>query len=310
MPDSMHLLDAGLPRFKGSESTEDKVAAIQNYLYMLLEELRYILRHLGAENFTAQGAQEVVEQALGADVEGISGGESNVFETIVANTIINNSFYTNEMYATYGEVADLTVWRLRTDYMRARNYLRGSRADLNYIDIHEEQMDFITGSVIGGPVQLTRDGMAFYWTDATKTRMTFLTTTAWPVMVYEYAEEVKLSIRFETITLTDETTTYAPVFILGAGDENGNSRGYLFKEQNDMILRYVDSGGGNTDIMLSDYVDAKHRRLASCSIDTVNGTVAYTVEGDEAEYSLTFVEDGDTVTYTWPDGFECEVTVT
>lgn len=306
MPDSMHILDAGLPRFKGTESTEDRVAAIQNYLYMLLEELRYLLRHLGKENFDEASLTELTDSIAEA------AADSDVFQTVIANTVIANSFYTTEMYATYGEVADLTVWRLRTDYMRAQNYLRGNLGDLNYIDIHEEQMDFITGSVKTPlrTAQLTRDGLAFYWTDESRTRMTCLEATEWPVTVYEYEEEVKLSIRFETITLTDGTSTYAPVFILGAGDENGNSKGYLFKRQNDMVIRYVDSAGEDVDITFSDFVDAKHRRLASCGIDTTTGEVTYTVEGDETEYGLTFVVDGDTVTYTWPDGFECEVTVT
>ena len=308
MPDSMHMIDAGLPRWSGGESTEEKVEAIQNYLFMLLEELRYLLRHLGAENFTRAGAEELVVQAL----EGGSLPEkTGLFETLIAETIINNSFYTNELYSTYGEVADLTVWRLRTDFMRAQNYLRGNLGDLNYIDIHGEQLDFITGRVKTPlrEMQLTRDGLAFYWTDETRSRMTCLQETAWPVMVYEYEEEVKLSLRFEEYTLSGGGSTYAPVLILGAGDEHGFSRGYLFKEQNDMILRFVDAAGGNTDVRLSDFVDAKHRRLASCGIDTTAGRVTYTLEGDETEYGLTFAAEGDSVTYTWPDGFECEVTV-
>lgn len=54
----------------------------------------------------------------------------------------------------------------------------------------------------------------------------------------------------------------------------------------------------------------KAQRLASCDIDTTAGTVNYTLEGDENQYGLTFVVDGDSITYTWPDGFECVVTIT
>lgn len=133
--------------------------------------------------------------------------------------------------------------------------------------------------------------------------------TDWPVMVFAYTELVKAQFAFEEYTTSQGTRTYAPVIQLGAGDENGNSKGFFLKEQNELILRYLTGSGEMTDIRLSDFVDAKHRRLASLDIDTTAGEVSYTVEGDENEYGLTFEVDGDTVTYTWPDGHTCEVNV-
>ena len=234
MPDSMHMIDAGLPRFSGGESTEEKVSAIQNYLFMLLEELRYLLRHLGKDNFTQAGAQEVVAQAVSGD--GSGGTTGNYFETLIAKTIlgdtvISNTVVTNELYANYGDVADLTVWRLRTDYLRAQNYLRGSRADVNYISIHDEQIDFITGTPSGGVEQLTRDGRPYYWTDEGRTRMTCQEPTPWPVMVYTCDELVKASFRFQSITTTQGVQTYAPVLVLGAGDQNGRNKAVFSKDQ-------------------------------------------------------------------------------
>lgn len=57
-------------------------------------------------------------------------------------------------------------------------------------------------------------------------------------------------------------------------------------------------------------ITAKPQRLKSCAIDITNGTVDYTLEGETNHYGLTFVINGDSVTYTWPDGFECTITVT
>lgn len=59
MPGSMHTIDSGLPRFQGAESTEDKVEAIQNYLFMLMEEMQYVLRNLGEENFNSSSLTEI-----------------------------------------------------------------------------------------------------------------------------------------------------------------------------------------------------------------------------------------------------------
>lgn len=309
MPDRMHMLDTGYPNFSGYEKTSEKVDAIQNYLFMLLEELRFLLRNLDLDNFNEQGIKDLAAEAAKA----LTDFDKNPqFESVVTNILYSNTVITNELYANYGEISDLTVWRLRTDYMRALNYLNGNTGDLNYIDIHDEEIDFNTAAVETPlrTIQLVRDGLYFYWADADHSRMTCVETTPWPVRVYAYKEMTKLTIRFQTITLTNGTTTYAPVITLGAGDENGNSKGFIYKRQSDLLIRYLTSAGEYTDISLNDFVDAKHRRLASCIINSGTGTVAYTVEGDNTVYGLTFTENGDTVTYTWPDGHTCEVTIT
>lgn len=56
-------------------------------------------------------------------------------------------------------------------------------------------------------------------------------------------------------------------------------------------------------------ITAKPQRLESCDIDIDQGTVHYKLEGDQRTYGLTFVVSGDSITYTWPDGFQCEITI-
>ena len=70
MPDRMHTLETGLPSFSGYEETEEKVDALQNYLFMLLEELRYLLRHLDAENFSESGLEALAESVAEAALAG------------------------------------------------------------------------------------------------------------------------------------------------------------------------------------------------------------------------------------------------
>lgn len=57
-------------------------------------------------------------------------------------------------------------------------------------------------------------------------------------------------------------------------------------------------------------ITAIPQRLKSCDIDIDGGTVDYTLEGDTKHYGLTFTLDGDSITYTWPDGFTCVITIT
>lgn len=56
-------------------------------------------------------------------------------------------------------------------------------------------------------------------------------------------------------------------------------------------------------------ITARPQRLASCDIDIDNGTVDYTLEGDSNTYGLTFSISGDSITYTWPDGFTCTINI-
>ena len=51
MPTNFSALDQNLPRFTGDETTERKVQVIQDYLYQLLEALRYAMNNLDTRNF-------------------------------------------------------------------------------------------------------------------------------------------------------------------------------------------------------------------------------------------------------------------
>ncbi len=306
MPDRMHMIDTGCPNFSGYEKTEETVEAIQNYLFMLLEELRFLLRNLDADNFNDAGLADFAEK-LAAALE-----KNPVFDSVVTNILYSNTVVTGELYADYGDIADLTVWKLRTDWSRAQKYLRGDTSDINYVTIHDEQIDFITATPETPlrTIQLYRDpSTPCWWADDTRTRITVMEDTGIPVKVYAYRELTKLSIRFQTITLTNGTTTYAPVITLGAGDENGRSKGFIYKRQNDLLIRYLTSSGEYTDISLNDFVDAKHRRLKSCAINKSAGRVNYTVEGDSTAYQLSFSVSGSTAAFTWPDGHTCEVSI-
>ena len=259
-----------------------------------------------------------------------------------------DAVFTDSLYAETGDVAELTVDRLSTS-RRIRKYILQDASDDNYIKIQDNYVQWVTGSVPmanallcedGTPI-LTEDGdlilleegngyaveqaenrygEPLYWqrepvshtvdgypTDADGKQI-YATTdvTDWPVMVYRYLELVKMEEAF-----AQQGGLYQPQIVLGAGDNNGNSKGYIYKEQTDLLMRYVSSSGKNVDIKFTDsgFVDAMHRRLASCDINIEDGEVVYTVEGDDTEYNLSFTVDGDTVVYTWPDGFECEVTI-
>lgn len=73
MPANWLYMDAKFPNFNGDESTEDKLAQIQNYLYMLVEQMRYTTQNLDTTNMNQsalQGWEEAITKPIYMQLEG------------------------------------------------------------------------------------------------------------------------------------------------------------------------------------------------------------------------------------------------
>ncbi len=73
MPSMMMLSDSMFPRFTDESSQGEKIEVIHNYLYQLLEQLRYTLGNLEADNFN-----ESALESLGSDITAELAGEVKV----------------------------------------------------------------------------------------------------------------------------------------------------------------------------------------------------------------------------------------
>ncbi len=62
MPGNLLNADIGFPQFDGSESTDGKISVITNYLYTLLEQMRYTLGNLDIGNFNDTGFDEIAKR--------------------------------------------------------------------------------------------------------------------------------------------------------------------------------------------------------------------------------------------------------
>lgn len=63
MPANWLYMDAKFPDFDGDISTEDKLAQVQNYLYLLVEQMRYTMQNLDTTNLN-QTALNIWEEAI------------------------------------------------------------------------------------------------------------------------------------------------------------------------------------------------------------------------------------------------------
>ncbi len=62
MPSNWKSIDDGFPTFTGKETTDQKITALQNYLYKMREGLQYSLQNLTAENFNSTAWDKVTEE--------------------------------------------------------------------------------------------------------------------------------------------------------------------------------------------------------------------------------------------------------
>ena len=309
MPGGLFEADAAFPALSKPGSTEEKLQAVQDYLYLLLETLRWTLRHLSEENFDGAGASALVERVVKE--------APDVFNTIVSNVVISNTVITNELCADYGAIADLTVDELRTDYRKAARYLAGNTAAMDYLYIHDEQIDFLTGPVkLSGGLPLTeqlhRRNRFFWWTDDTRTQMTSLEDTGLPVTVYQYDELLKGSFRFGEYTHSGGVTMI-PTLILGAGSADPRDpdvgKGFLRKDTDSLDL-WLHGAETDKGLFIGAYTDLMGLRKPTQLdfSDWDGGSFSETLDGGVTHgFHVGFDESGYPVLITDADGHETEV---
>ena len=267
-----------------------------------------------------------VSQNAGADGKVYSSIELTVGDNTYTGMIlmegninVSGQLSADALYAAKGDIADLTVDRLSTS-RRIVKYLAGDTSDDNYIKAEDETLAFISGIYDGDEEQAVNpNGLALYWEQSIAGATlgadgypyidgvrVFTTTgvTAWPVMVYTYAEDIKARIAFEQ----DEKGYYTPVFTFGAGDGTGNNQAFLHKTSDSMLLTYKATGGKEIGMRLGydGYTDiAGLRKTAELDFsEWENGTFYERVDGEETHHARRVIFDDakKPITITDSDG--------
>lgn len=209
---------------------------------------------------------EVVEQA-GADGQvyaqitlGIGPNKYSGYIQMTGNLQVSGQLSADALYAKQGDIADLTVDSLSTS-RRVALYLAKNMSDDNYIRIHDEQIEFVTGTTDGSREQATTpEGLRIYWeADIEDAEIgadgypyidgqRIYTTTAetdWPVYVYTYTELVKASLHFEMVG-----EYYLPIMTFGAGDNSGWNKAWIVKEAEAVKFLYRTSSGTDLGMVM------------------------------------------------------------
>lgn len=239
------------------------------------------------------------------------------------NVDVSGQLSADALYSALGEIADLSVNRLSTS-RRVVKYLAGDTSDDNFIRVAEQSLEFVAGIAKSTTEQAKNpNGELIYWEAdpagasigsdgypyANGERI-FTTTkqTNWPVMVYQYEEQVKRAISFQS-----DGQYYYPVDVFGAGDNNGKQRGSLVKRQNSLELTYETSTGKLLGLAARDegYLDLMGmRKTVGLNFSGWDkGSWGVLLEGvkEMLDYGVTLNSAGVPVKITYPDGTDCPI---
>ena len=78
MPSNSLYIDTNFPSFTQKESVNDKVETMQDYLFMLVEQLRYTLHNLDLSNMNKTATDEFVKQITDPIYGEIKDAEGNI----------------------------------------------------------------------------------------------------------------------------------------------------------------------------------------------------------------------------------------
>lgn len=253
------------------------------------------------------------------------------FDALLRNFVFNgilgaDAILTDSIYAETGDIAELTVDRLSTS-KKVRLYNLGNTSDDNFLDIQDNYQRLITGTVIfenGQPLteQATnRHGQGLYWQrepvsinaqgyplDENGVQIYASTeATDWPVTVYQYTELTKAEFSF-----FNESGTYVPMLVMGAGDNNGRTKGILHKAADGFDITFEDSNGNEQGLrMLSaGYMDLYGLRKPT-ELDFSgwqSGYFSEELDGQQtASWLVDFDSQGRPILFTDGDGHETAV---
>lgn len=168
-------------------------------------------------------------------------GEAELFFAgkFEVETVVSNETITQVLYAHDGRIARLTV-----DHLLTGDFISGSEY-IYFIEAKNQYLRFIVGQRrddLPKVHYINNGGQPLYWDSADNQYIT-TDVTDYPVMVYVYDLTTKMQIDFEK----DSSGEMVPKIVLGAGVGNEDyptyGKGYIFKDTDGLLLKYITSQG-------------------------------------------------------------------
>lgn len=115
MPNSLQTLDTSFPKIDDHQTTEENFLQVTNYLYMLLENLRYTLGNLGEENFNDTELDDIakmIREPVWARIEDAEGNINSL--NITANSLSSQISDINGNVSSLTQTSQTLISRIQT----------------------------------------------------------------------------------------------------------------------------------------------------------------------------------------------------
>ncbi len=174
----------------------------------------------------------------------IDGVKTSIIDELTGK--IDGQYITGGMSGTTA-LGNLLVDNLSTSD-KIRNYLASNTAQVNYIRIYDQYIEFVEATYAGGTTQARtgdKTGDLLYWTDDTHNFVTSVTDGSLEaVMVYTYTELIKGKYGYQLVDGTNQ-----PTITLGAGTGTGdNGKTFIYKGTDGFYIDYRNSVTGASTI--------------------------------------------------------------
>ena len=172
------FLSFNLPQL-GGEDVKKQLKRLEQYLQSMTDQLRFTLANLDPEeNFSSQTLAQWNSATGGGSGGGGSGGGGGGGSGKGVETL----------FTRFGTVADIAVWKVRTDTEKIDNYLAGNTAAVRYLEISGGKVRFISAVTDGTQTEQLHDGDTLYWYKSANSREIGTENTGFPVTIYKYTE--------------------------------------------------------------------------------------------------------------------------
>ena len=229
MPNSLQTLDTSFPKIDNHQTTEENFAQVTNYLYMLLENLKYTLGNLGEENFNDTAMEDMVKmirEPIWARIEDAEGNINTL--NITAKSLSSQISDINGNVSSLTQTSQILISRIGTAEGNISTLTQTAQS------LSSEIKAVDTG--VGTKITQTLKGISLSATDGGGNSSTLK-------LLSNGAEIASTSIQFKgLVTFTDLSTTSGNTTIHGGNLKSGTVVADFIKGKSVSVL----SASGST----------------------------------------------------------------
>ena len=159
MPNSLQTLDTSFPKIDDHQTTEENFLQVTNYLYMLLENLRYTLGNLGEENFNDTELDDIakmIREPVWARIEDAEGNINSL--NITAKSLSSQISDINGNVSSLTQTSQALISKIQTAEGNISSLTQTANSLSAKISDAEGNLSSLTQTVNGMTLSVSNSG--------------------------------------------------------------------------------------------------------------------------------------------------------